>query len=510
MMSVDSPANRMQTSMTGFNPAQKPAINVCVLQPPGYIHALALLEAAEYVTEKCILAGYQAGLCKNRLLSSGLNIVFGAHIKPEKNPVFPSNTVIFNTEQVPEKSRWVSFQYKDCLDRNYVWDYSRSNLELVHDRSQVIDFCHVEKLRRIALDPHPEIDLIFYGSMNDRRKVIIKNLGDRGVKVLTVFGLYGPERDALMGKARAVLNLHFYESQIFQQIRAFYALSNGVPVISENFPENSAPPIYRDVIFTPGQKPFEEFVVELLNNRGQFESDSRDKISRFQASKDNTDFNRVLERTIEAVLYGKSFVHSRPQTPVMINLGSGKDYRPDHLNIDINPHLNPDVVLDLAESLDLPVSVTSPTYGDITLAENQFDQIVAIDVLEHVPQLPQLMTNCLGLLREGGQFTILVPYDLSLGAWQDPTHVRAFNENSWLYYTQWFWYLGWFEYRFDCTETNLNLSEFGKSLVERNMPQEEVMRTPRAVDAMRVVLTKRKTTPQEKTLARAYSNNFIT
>jgi len=43
------------------------------------------------------------------------------------------------------------------------------------------------------------------------------------------------------------------------------------------------------------------------------------------------------------------------------------------------------------------------------------------------------MTNCLKLLRVGGVFKILVPYDLSYGAWQDPTHIRAFNERSWLY-----------------------------------------------------------------------------
>jgi SAM-dependent methyltransferase len=149
-------------------------------------------------------------------------------------------------------------------------------------------------------------------------------------------------------------------------------------------------------------------------------------------------------------------------------------------------------------------------YGQVTLSEGQIDNILAIDVLEHVQQLPQLMGNCLKLLREGGQFTILVPYDLSLGAWQDPTHVRAFNENSWLYYTQWFWYLGWFEHRFDIAESNLNLSEYGKDLVSKGLPQAEVLRTPRAVDSMSVVLTKRKTTPEEKTLARSYSNSFIT
>ncbi len=345
--------------------------------------------------------------------------------------------------------------------------------------------------------------------MNERRKKIIENLAGRGIKILTVFGLYGPERDALLGKARAVLNLHFYDAQIFQQIRAFYALSNGMPVISENFPQDSAPPLYGDVIFTPGRERFEDFVVKLLGQGGRLESEGKEKINRFHASRDNTDFNKVLEQTIDAVLRHGSPELATPQTPSRINIGSGKDYRPGYLNIDINQNLNPDLVLDLAAPMAFPVSVQSPVYGNVALAENQFDQIVAIDVLEHVQQLPQLMGNCLRLLREGGQFTILVPYDLSLGAWQDPTHVRGFNENSWLYYTQWFWYLGWFEHRFDLTESNLNLSDYGKSLVGRDVPQAEVLRTPRAVDSMSIVLTKRKTTPEEKTLARSYSNSFL-
>lgn len=488
---------------------EKPAINVCILQPPGYIHALALLEAAEYVVEKCRLAGYQASLSKNRILSSGINVVFGAHIKPEKDLGFSPNTVIFNTEQVPEKSVWINPDYKKCLDRHFVWDYSDVNLVHLHARTRRVDFYHVENLRRITLNEQREFDLIFYGSMNERRKKIIENLAGKGIKILSVFGLYGPERDALLGKARAVLNLHFYDAQIFQQIRAFYALSNGMPVISENFPEDSAPSLYGEVIFTPGRERFEDYVVKLLDRSGHFESESREKISRFHATRDNTDFNRVLEQTIDAVLCHSAVEFSAPQIPSRINIGSGKDYRPGYLNIDINRDSNPDVVLDLAAPMVFPVSVQSPVYGMFALAENQIDQIIAIDVLEHVPQLSQLMGNCLKLLREGGQFTILVPYDLSLGAWQDPTHVRAFNENSWLYYTQWFWYLGWFEHRFDITESNLNLSEYGKSLVGNNVPQAEILRTPRAVDSMRVVLTKRKTTPEEKTLARSYSNKLI-
>jgi hypothetical protein len=96
------------------------------------------------------------------------------------------------------------------------------------------------------------------------------------------------------------------------------------------------------------------------------------------------------------------------------------------------------------------------------------------------------MTNCKELLQVGGQMHIHVPYDLSYGAWQDPTHARAFNEKSWLYYTDWHWYLGWPD-RFEMTHMEMRLSEVGQAL---KLPQEEILRTPRAVDSMYVILTK--------------------
>jgi hypothetical protein len=84
---------------------------------------------------------------------------------------------------------------------------------------------------------------------------------------------------------------------------------------------------------------------------------------------------------------------------------------------------------------------------------------------------------------------IHVPYDLSLGAWQDPTHVRAFNENSFLYYTDWHWYLNW-EEKFTCTQMGLELSELGIEMADNKVAKDIIMRTPRAVDALQVILRK--------------------
>lgn len=54
--------------------------------------------------------------------------------------------------------------------------------------------------------------------------------------------------------------------------------------------------------------------------------------------------------------------------------------------------------------------------------------------VEHVPNLGQFMNEVWRILVPGGIATIVHPYQFSLRAWQDPTHVRALNEVSWQYY----------------------------------------------------------------------------
>jgi hypothetical protein len=125
----------------------------------------------------------------------------------------------------------------------------------------------------------------------------------------------------------------------------------------------------------------------------------------------------------------------------------------------------------------------------VLLEEGSVHHIEANNVLEHVPQLTTLMGNCMRLLAVGGELRIEVPIEGSPTAWQDPTHVRAFNANSWIYYTDWFWYLGWFEHRFEMGDsTYLDLS---------------VQPCPREQAAfMRVTLRKVETTDRERTTAR--------
>ena len=189
--------------------------------------------------------------------------------------------------------------------------------------------------------------------------------------------------------------------------------------------------------------------------------------------------------------------------PTKINIGSGRDFRPDCLNIDINDYWAPDIVADVSQP-DFPQAGPYETkrFGPVTIVPGTIDNLTANDVLEHVADLVATMTNCLKLLRVGGTFDINVPYDLSYGAWQDPTHVRGFNDRSWIYYTDWFWYLGWTEARFSADRLEYVVSPLGQELLNRGAPIDAVANAPRAVESMRVTLTKMLLTDADKEVLR--------
>jgi SAM-dependent methyltransferase len=191
--------------------------------------------------------------------------------------------------------------------------------------------------------------------------------------------------------------------------------------------------------------------------------------------------------------------------PRKLNIGSGKSFREDYLNVDVLAAPGPDFVHDMSKAFPLGQSFTTARFGEIQIAPASFMDILADNVLEHIPDVVSAMKNCLDLLAIDGVLEVIVPYDLSFGAWQDPTHVRAFNERSWLYYTDWCWYLDWVDFRFDLVSQLFVLNPYGWELMPKHNDNVElVARYPRAVDALHVKLKKRVVTPIERESFRQY------
>ncbi|MEY8878093.1 MAG: methyltransferase domain-containing protein [Leptothrix sp. (in: b-proteobacteria)] len=433
-----------------------PDIHICIVQPVGYVHSLGFLDQARFFRHQFRRMGAAVTLAKNRLRADAVNVIFGAHI--EFDPALcASHTCVFvNLEQLGAGGASVSPAYLDLLGRSAVIDYDAANVSAYTRHGSdvpLISFGHAPYLKPSAMPiERRPIDLLFFGSVNARRQQLFAQIEATGHQITLLSSpVYGPERDHLISQARAVFNCHFYESARFEQARAFQCLSLGTPVISERLPTTRPPAQFEDSVFwVPGDQ-VGRFFTERFNQPG-FADQARAQIAAFAG-------HDVIDGYADALAFAAGYhqVHtgrrpSGPWQPRRLHIGSGKDYKLGWFNVDILASAQPDAVLDLAQPQAWPLAIASDTVGAVQLAAGSLDTVYANNVLEHVPDLPQLMGNCLTLLRDGGEMVIEVPYEHANTAWQDPTHVRAMNENSWIYYTDWFWYLGWFKSRFEVTQ----------------------------------------------------------
>jgi SAM-dependent methyltransferase len=464
------------------------AYEVVQVRPSGYPHAEALTEIAECVHGGLRRLGLRSFYgehpdCPVRQIVLGAHMLDGAALDS-----LPADAIIYNSEQIDSDSRWLTGPYVAALRTHEVWDYSAENVRRLTTLGvPSVQFVPVGYIPEQVRIPHPsdEIDVLFYGSVNPRRQHILDQLKAQGLNVVVLFGKYGEERDAAIARAKVVLIVHYYESKIFEVVRAAYLLSNRKAVVAEIGPDTFVEPDLRGAV---RGVPYEQLVgacVEL----------ARDPAQRYTlGERAQQIFSARREEDILAAALRLAPQHAAVATPTLpatLQLGSGKDFRADCFNVDINPAWGPDAVFDVASPELLGSVLDTARFGKVRLTDNSFDNAIANDVLEHIGDLTTAMTNVLRLLKPGGTFNIVVPYDLGLGAWQDPTHVRAFNERSWLYYTDWHWYLGWMEARFDVVTLDVEMSPLGCELQQAGKSMTEIIRIPRAVDALRVKLRKR-------------------
>lgn len=479
---------------------QLPCVHLCIMQPGGYVHSLGFLDPAQYFRHQFRRMGAQVTMSKNRLRHNAVNFIFGAHLGFDAALRERYDCIFVNLEQLGEGGAQVSQNYLRLLAGSAAVDYDARNVPSYSTQVAdvpVVPLWFAPYLRpetALPLADRP-IDLLFIGSMNERRRAMLDRVQAQGVTVSQFDSpLYGPERDHFILQSKAVFNTHFYATSRFEQARVSHCLSLGTPVISERSALTVPDAAFKDSVLWVEEAELDTYFAQQFGRPAFFEQAAR-CLENFTQHDPVEPYADLLAF---AAGYSKTRREQRGATawqPTQINLGSGKDYKLGWLNLDILDRSQPDVVLDLGRPVSFPVRFDSPLVGPVDLAPGSISMIYANNVLEHVPDLPQLMTNCLQLLTTGGVMHLEVPYEHATTAWQDPTHVRALNENSWLYYTDWFWYLGWFEHRFSAQ--NSTYLDAALQPCEKNQAA-----------FMRVVLVKVQTTPQERMTARVMRPDF--
>lgn len=99
-----------------------------------------------------------------------------------------------------------------------------------------------------------------------------------------------------------------------------------------------------------------------------------------------------------------------------LHLGCGKKYKEGYINIDNNRKIKADLYHDLTEPFPF--------------ADNSVDEILCINVLEHIPHPLNLLRECHRILKPGSKLIFRVPLANTLTAYCDLTHVNFFTPEA--------------------------------------------------------------------------------
>ena len=221
--------------------------NICKIEPLNYLHSSSFDDLSKLLCYGIIDSGYKCTLSSNKLANNCVNIIIGTHLLSEKdiinlNSDNRTKQIIFiNTEQLKYTNvKWLSTISSIANKNTVLWDYSKSNISYLKKRNPNIKALFLkigynkilEKIKTKS-NKDKNIDFLFYGSINQRRLVILEKLIANGISLKHVFGVYGSELDELISSSKFILNLHYYESKILESIRLFYLITNKVPILTE-------------------------------------------------------------------------------------------------------------------------------------------------------------------------------------------------------------------------------------------------------------------------------------
>lgn len=223
--------------------------NICIIQPKNYTHTQAFFELAELLKYSLIDLGHEAVLQFRQIEKDAVNILIGCHLlEPEYISKLPKDTIILNTEQIYDSETPWNKNIFEWVRHFRTWDYSERNIIKLNDMGVdnvgLLKLGYQKELVRISRSSIQDIDVLFYGCINARREAIINQLKSRGLNVVTLYGVYGLERDALIARSKIVLNLHFYDSEIFEVVRVFYLMINSIAVVGEINPTTAIDAMY--------------------------------------------------------------------------------------------------------------------------------------------------------------------------------------------------------------------------------------------------------------------------
>jgi hypothetical protein len=205
----------------------------------------------------------------------------------QKVKVFPENYIIYQLEQ-KDISTWIDKKYElSILFSKKTWDYSQSNIdkfpEVIKEKMifapiPMIPYNYI--FNNICLNNPPSNKILFYGSLNSRRKeklfYLQKKLKEHNYFIKIISNKYGEELFKNIIDARIVINIHFYEDAILETCRINEILSCNKLIISEksNPIDNNNYLLFKDkVVFVDNMENMYNKLIYYLDEKNKVDYD---------------------------------------------------------------------------------------------------------------------------------------------------------------------------------------------------------------------------------------------
>jgi len=104
-----------------------------------------------------------------------------------------------------------------------------------------------------------------------------------------------------------------------------------------------------------------------------------------------------------------------------LDLGCGVTKHTNSIGIDISLNSDADVISNFEQGLPF--------------ADDSFDKVISLSVLEHVGNLDNILKEVKRILKPGGEFEVFVPHFSNPLYYSDPTHIRFFGYFTFDYYS---------------------------------------------------------------------------
>jgi hypothetical protein len=206
--------------------------HLTITRPAGWHFAHCFDEIAETLVHGLRALGHEVSFQANGVVSGAQNIILGAHLcAPDMQ--LPEGTILYNLEQIGGGAPIPP----ELAGRFPIWDFSERNLarwkehgiEAVH-----VPIGFVPQLCRFRPSATQDIDVLFYGSLSQRREVILGELRQWAAFNVVAYQGFGSARDEQIARAKVVLNMHYYDKpHLFEWPRVSYLLANKKAVVSE-------------------------------------------------------------------------------------------------------------------------------------------------------------------------------------------------------------------------------------------------------------------------------------